>query len=109
MTRRFGILVAAALCVAVISSARAQDYRAEVEQHVIDPCYMGAAIRAANNTGASVDLVLRTMKIMNADSLARMFNVVVPVVSGKPLSSRMAIYKFALANCLRGARNARNR
>lgn len=101
MTRRFGILAAAALCVAVVSSARGQDYRSEIMQYVIDPCVMAAARKNARGNVTPRQMA-ELIKIMNSQQYERAIRQMIPTLYGKTWNQRQALYRWGRVKCIQG-------
>ena len=101
MTKRYGILAAVALCVAVVSGARGQDYRSEIMQHVIDPCVMAAA-RGKARGNVSPRQLAELIKIMNRVQYERAVQMMIPTLYGKDWNQRQALYRWGRVKCIQG-------
>ena len=92
-------------CLKSISFAQAQtddDYKAEIMQHIVDPCFQYSAGKQEPVDGMSEAEMVTLMKIMSPDAVQDTIDVTLPVVKGKPIEARMEIYKLGLDTCIRG-------
>ena len=78
------------------------DYKAEVMQHIVDPCFQYSAGKAEPIPGVSESEMVTLMKMMSPQAVQNTIDVTLPVVKGKPIEARMEIYKFGLNTCIRG-------
>ena len=78
------------------------DYKAEIMQHIINPCFRYSAERSDNLDMWSVDEAVEMMKLLSPEAVQETLDVTLPVVRDKPLEARMKIYKFSLDLCIKG-------
>ena len=98
------ILVQAVAAVALCTgSAHAADYRAEIDKHVVDPCYMELARRMGAPL-ANRAIIVMLAKQKNTYEIERMIEAVMPAVSGKAWRIRRGVYDFARRRCIGGGR-----
>ena len=100
-----GALVAAlTLCAAKVS---AQDYRAEIMEHVIDPCYLFMAIQNPVD-GVSPKQMADMVKALKPGNVEQMISGVNLMLKNNPsVATRMALYKLSLQVCISGAKKGR--
>jgi len=79
------------------------DYKAEIMQHIVDPCFQYSADKQEPIAGISKTEMVTLMKMMSPQAVQDTINVTLPVVRGKPFEARKEIYKFGLNTCIRGA------
>ena len=92
-------------CIYSISFALAQtddDYKAEIMQHIIDPCFEYSASKSALLDQMSEEEVVALMKLMSPNQMQETIDVTLPMVQDKPQDARMLIYKFGLDLCIKG-------
>lgn len=79
------------------------DYKAEIMQHIVDPCFRHTAEKSEHLDIWSVDEAVEMMKLLSPGAVDETLRVTLPVVREKPLESRMKIYKLGLDLCIKGA------
>lgn len=79
------------------------DYKAEIMQHVVDPCFQYSANKSEPIAGISETEMVTLMKMISPQAVEDTINVTLPVVRGKLPEARKEIYKFGLNTCIRGA------
>ncbi len=84
----------------ISSPAYAQDYRAEIIQHIVDPCLLHSANRSGLVEKLGREQTLALMKIMTPDMVEKSVKAALPMVMGKSYGDRMTIYKFSAAICI---------
>ena len=92
-------------CIAFSLFAQAQtddDYKAEIVQHIVDPCFAYSAGKSEPVAQMSESEMVTLMKIMSPDAVQETIDVTLPVVKGKPLEARMQVYELGLKLCIRG-------
>ena len=94
-----------AICfVLAVPSAAEPDYRAEIGLHVIDPCLMSSAVRAARTIpGIPLEQAFRLVAVLNRIHVERVTENTLPMVRGLSRDARLAIYDFARNRCITGA------
>ena len=92
-------------CFYSISFAKAQtddDYKAEIMQHIVDPCFQYSASKQDPPAGMSESEMVELMKIMSPQAVQDTIDVTLPVVKGKPVDDRMKVYEIGLKLCIQG-------
>lgn len=86
--------------------AQSQDYKAEIETHVTEPCfkYMILNNEVWKDLGMTHEQTLDFVKEMLADHVKNIERAVIPVVRGKSFKTRKVVYTFAAGNCIKGAK-----
>ena len=96
-------LACVALLIAGTAGASAQDYRAEIMEHVVDRCYRAtvhfhAMIRAPDSPNlAGEDELVRMLKA--APHTERLVAALTETVRGKDHEQRTNLYDIAFVNC----------
>lgn len=84
-------------------AAQALDYRAEITRELIDPC-IRAILKHQGGVPSVADAeAVALVKILTSDQWERMIEAWVPMVSGKSVAQRQAVYKIALPVCVKSA------
>lgn len=99
------LLFSSLICLIAVHFVQAQtddDYKVEIMQHVIDPCFRYSAERSDLTEMWSVEEAVEMMKLLSPEAVQETIDVTLPVVQDKPLEARMKIYKFSLDLCIRG-------
>ena len=91
------------LLVGTFTEASAQRYEAEIARYVVDPCLRIAAIYQDLDEQFGMTEAVATMKVMNPRALPAMVEAITPLLRGKSMEERKAIYAFGLKQCLDGA------
>ena len=78
------------------------DYKAEIMQHIVDPCFQYSASKSELIDQMSEEEVVMLMKLMSPNQMQETIDVTLPMVQDKPEDARMLIYKFGLDLCIRG-------
>lgn len=78
------------------------DLKAEITQHIVDPCFRHTAERSEHLDIWSVEEAIEMMKLLSPGAVQETLSVTMPVVRGKPIESRMKIYKLGLDLCVKG-------
>ena len=90
-------------CIGSFVQAQTDDeYRTEIMEHIVDPCFEYSAGKSEPIPEVSESEMVTLMKMMSPEAVQDTINVTLPVVRGKPLETRMEIYKFGLNTCIRG-------
>ena len=92
-------------CIAFSLFAQAQtddDYKAEIVQHIVDPCFAYSADKSDVLDQMSEAEAVTLMKIMSPDAVQDTIDVTLPVVKGKPVDDRMKVYGLGLKLCIKG-------
>ena len=92
-------------CFNSINFALAQtddDYKAEIMQHIVDPCFQYSASKSELLDQMSEEEIVVLMKLMSPNQMQETIDVTLPMVQDKPQDARMLIYKFGLDLCIRG-------
>ena len=79
------------------------DYRDEITEHVVDPCFKYSAGKSEPIPEVSESEMVTLMKLMSPEAVQNTINAMLPVVKGKPIEARMEFYKFGLKMCIQGA------
>ena len=85
------------------STLSTENLTAEITRHVIDPCYKHIVEIAGINEFVSDGEALSLIKLIETENIKVMIDTVLPIVEGKGLSARMAIYKVSAQTCINGA------
>ena len=99
-------LACVALLIAGTAGASAQDYRAEIMEHVVDRCYRAtvhfhAMVRTPDSPNATgEDELVRILKA--APHTERLVAALTETVGGKDRAQRMNLYDIAFVNCFLG-------
>ena len=99
------LLVTFFSCLSFSFFIRAQtddDYKAEIMQYIIDPCFKYSASKSEPVDQMSESEMVMLMKLMSPDAVQETIDVTLPTVRGKPPEARTEIYKFGLKLCIRG-------
>lgn len=86
-----------------VPAVYAQDYRAEIMSEVIDPCYLAIIRHEGGIEGMSEREALEILKLMQTQNTESMSNSILPLVRGKDLDSRKALYRIFLKTCIQGS------
>ena len=80
------------------------DLRAEIIQHVVDPCYMDIA-RRQNLPGITPEQYVEMAKMISPDAIDEVVSALAGMITDEhDAASRKAIYAFGLTNCIKGAK-----
>lgn len=99
-------LACVALLVTGTAGASAQDYRAEIMEHVVDRCYRAtvhfhAMVRTPDSPNATgEDELVQILKA--APHTERLVAALTETVGGKDRAQRMNLYDIAFVNCFLG-------
>ena len=99
------LLISSLSCVLSGSFVQAEtddDYKAEIMQHIVDPCFAYSAGKSEPVAQMSESEMVTLMKIMSPDAVQETIDVTLPVVKGKPIEARMQVYELGLKLCIRG-------
>ena len=96
-------LIALALLVLAVGTARAIDYRHEVDLHVIEPCIEAALRDAGGVSGLSEREAIDLLKILNERDWEGVRRTTIPLVTGRSDAARAAAYVYAREQCIRSA------
>ena len=81
-----------------------QALKNEILEHVVDPCYTQIAERDGLGEYMKIDEAVEVMKMMNPQSIEKMYEASLPVVKKLPsFSERMLFYQIGLSSCINGA------
>ena len=81
------------------------DFRAEIMEHVVDPCWLDMAQRNNTVEGLSDEAFAMAAKLANPETVEGMVEGVRPLLSADQTEDeRAVIYGFALSVCLTAAR-----
>ena len=92
-------------CVLTGSFVQAQtddDYKAEIMEHIVDPCFQYSASKSEVIEQMSEAEAVTLMKIMSPEAVQDTIDVTLPVVKGKPVDDRMKVYEIGLKLCIKG-------
>ena len=78
------------------------DYKAEIMQHIVDPCFQYSAGKQETVDGMSESEMVTLMKLMSPQAVEDTVSVTLPVVKGKPVDDRMKVYEIGLKLCIQG-------
>ena len=78
------------------------DYKAEIMQHIIDPCFQYSASKSEPLDGISESEMVELMKLMSPDAVQDTIDVTLPVVKGQPVEDRTKVYEIGLRLCIQG-------
>ena len=80
------------------------DYRAEIMEHVVDPCYLDMALRNPVE-GVTPEKMMELAKMVAADSVNQMVESLLPVAAKiDDLEQRQAFYAVGKELCISAAR-----
>ena len=99
------LFVSVFFCLNSISFTQAQtddDYKAEIMQHIVDPCFEYSAGKSDVIDQMSEAEAVTLMKIMSPDAVQDTIDVTLPVVKGKAVDDRMKVYEIGLKLCIQG-------
>ncbi len=97
------ILLSVAAVIAISHPVQASaDTRAEIIEYVIDPCFMQGIRDNKLDVTLGKDEALKLLKMMQRENVETMIRAVQPLVVGKELSVRRAVYTMGLSQCLQG-------
>ncbi len=91
--------------VVLATPAPAQDYQAEIDRYVIEPCIEHVVRRGDLLEHLSMTAAVELIKIVQAAEFESLYREIVPVVRDKGESQRKALYDFGLSMCISGAGN----
>ncbi len=86
--------------------AHSQNYRDEIIEHAIRPCYLEIVnrdIQTYRELGMDTEQVTDFLMITQAQTVDDTVASFLPLVRGQDLATRKALYKIGLAQCLRGS------
>ncbi len=97
-------LVVLAMLVAFVASypAFGQDYRAEIMEKMIDPCYWSKVKDSKLTEYLGPRKAVEFMKTLNQKQVESAVQSALSMVKGKPLDQRTVIYDFGLQVCVKG-------
>lgn len=78
------------------------DYKAEITQHIVDPCFQYSASKSEPLDGISESEMVELMKLMSPNAVQDTIDVTLPSVKGQPPEARMRIYELGLKLCIKG-------
>ena len=78
------------------------DYKAEIMQHIIDPCFRYSANKSEPVAEMSETEMVTLMKLMSPEAVQDTIDVTLPAVKGQPPDARMQVYELGLKLCIRG-------
>ena len=87
---------------APIAKGPTSQYRDEILQYVIDPCFTQISRRNLTefvSEKQAVDL----LKITEKDGVENVISLILPMVKGVTFKERRKIYEFGLSGCISGA------
>ena len=105
MTRTLlGALIACCLGAAPVMASKD-----EIMARVVDPCYAHMVENNPDlaNLGVPKDEAIELLKIFDEGAVDHLIEVMLPTLEGKTQKQKDALYKFGLAQCLRGQKDAR--
>ena len=84
---------------------RAINYEAEITEHVVDVCYLNR-IRQMDDDELLVgeQETLELIKLLSAEEIRGMIELVLPLVTGQDRATRMAFYEVGAGMCIQAAR-----
>lgn len=87
-----------------LADANDVSLRAEVEKHVVDPCFLDAA-RRNRIDGVSDQEMIDLLKAMQSDAVDTIMTSLLPLVRDiETMEGRSAVYTFGRMACIQGAR-----
>lgn len=97
------ILITFLSCLSVgISAQSDDDYKAEIMQHIVDPCFAYSASKSEPLDGISESEMVELMKLMSPGAVQDTIDVTLPAVKGQPLEARKQVYALGLKLCIKG-------
>lgn len=78
------------------------DYKTEIMQHIVDPCFKYSAGKQEPVAEMSESEMVTLMKLMSPQAVQDTIDVTLPVVKGKPVDDRMKVYEIGLKLCIAG-------
>ena len=92
------------MSVLAISTAQAQDYRAEIEQHVIVPCLKYATGSVDDYPSMNENELLAAMRIIiGVEHFEKIHAQVSTIVAGRSREERRLVYRYFAQQCIKGA------
>ena len=99
--RRPSVAMLAFALIAHAAPAGAEDYRTDIQAHLIEPCFLHLAARQPRE-GVSPEAMAKTMLLLNAEALSDLVDSIDrQLESDPPAAARRQIYRVALRACLR--------
>lgn len=83
--------------------AYSQNYKAEIETFIVEPCFRYIVKHGELKDMVGEERAFQLFKSMSQQNAQQVQRVVLPVVKGKTLEQRKAIYEFAKDRCIQGA------
>ncbi len=99
------LLIASLACLSwgrYIQAQTDDDYKAEIMQHIVDPCFTYSASKSEPVAEMTEAEMVTLMKLMSPDAVQDTIDVTLPAVKGKPIETRMRVYELGLKICIRG-------
>ena len=86
-----------------VSAQSDDDYKAEIMQHIIDPCFEYKAKNAEPIEGLTEENMMTLLKLDAAQHVLETIKVTLPIVREKLEDARMGIYKAGRELCIEAA------
>ena len=101
MKRILAFLVVSIFCLTNPATGR-ENYRQEIMQHVVDPCYT----KLANRPGGLAEQIstkeaVELMKIFGKDAIEAVMRETIPLVSKMSFKERKQVYSFSRQLCIK--------
>ena len=97
------LLVAFFSCLSLSVSAQSDDdYKAEIMENIVDPCFQYSASKSEPLDGISESEMVELMKLMSPDAVQETIDVTLPAVKGQSPEARKQVYELGLKICIRG-------
>ncbi len=98
-------IVVAGVCL-VSGVAHSQDYKKEIEDHVVVPCFKFMLNRTSQwvEMGMTEQEALEFANVMLQGNITAMEDSIIPVVQGLNSEQRALVYQYARGNCIKGAK-----
>ena len=92
------------LSLLIVHPVKAVDYRKEIMENIIYPCY--AKIADTNSSQFARDNKQQFIEIlimMGEPDIEHAIDTIIAYLPGKTVEQRQVLYRFGLANCLQGS------
>ena len=87
---------------AAVLSTSGSDYRAEITEEVIDPCFLTMIRNKGGVPNLSEDEALNILKTVQAESVESMIQQITPLLEGQDRGTRTSLYRMFSKTCIEG-------
>ena len=86
--------------ISLISHSYAQDYRAEIMEHALKPCWMyGIKLNGLDKELSEFE-IMEGVHLLAGDIFERTIRKMLPIVEGVPMEERMELYAIGKPECM---------